>query len=185
MQAQLTRCGLARDAAGALILRGNGAAIDAAEDYRVYAQTIFGQAIAGERSEIALGVELTFHRETAYNAADIVVAVDAAVIVAVGGLAVGVAVVLHIGRVIHQNIAGSIRVEEAVDGLDRSAVEGAEVAVDHIHIGEQNGGVAVYILPNGGNFVCHVVHTVGDDTLQVVGGVGIGNVQGGHCVGHR
>ena len=72
-----------------------------------------------------------------------------------GGLAVGVAVIIHIGRVVHKNIGGGgIRVDEAVDGLDRRAVKGAEIAVDLIHVGEQNGGVAVYILPDGGNLVC-------------------------------
>ena len=125
---------LARNAAGALVLCGDAAAVDAADHHRVYAQAVLGEAVSGEGAQVAFGVHFAFHREAADDAADIVVAADAAVVVAVGSLAVGLAVVLLVGGVVHQDIAAVLGVDKTVDSLDGGAGQGVEVAVDVVHV---------------------------------------------------
>ena len=176
---------LARDAAGAFVLCGDAAAVDAADHHRVYAQAVLGEAVSGEGAQVAFGVHFAFHREAADDAADIVVAADAAVVVAVGSLAVGLAVVLLVGGVVHQDIAAVLGVDKTVDSLDGGAGQGVEVAVDVVQVALEDRAVLVDILTDGRHFVGHVVNAVGDDALQIEGCVRIGHIQSADRVAHR
>ena len=177
----------ARDAARALMLCGDSAAVDAACDHGGHIEARTAETVGGGAAgQVKEGVCIGLHGEGARDAAHIAVPIDAAVVVAAHGLAVGDLLLgLLLVGIVHHHVLLVLAGGERVHGLDGRAGEGVQVLVDIIQVAQQHPGLVADAFPEGRNGIAHIVDTIGDGTLRIEERIRVVDIHGPYRLAHR